>query len=172
MPPFPPNSYTVAPGFVVGPHPRRSGAPFDGAVAALWGDMQPTLVIDLTTPAEGHASYSSELLQTTPAARRVAFPIADMGVPSLPQLGAVLACITTARAAGESIYLHCAAGIGRSGLVVCAWLMYNGAAMADALAQIHTLRAHTEHPAAVPESALQAMFLAAWEHNGCPLPRS
>ena len=154
-----PSIYQVTTWLTVGPHPAAHGRSNDTRVASFLGAYRPTVVVDLTSPAEGHGDYVDQLL---PTARRVSFPIADYGVPSAAQLAAVLDTLDGAQQHREPVYLHCAAGVGRSGLVVTAYLMRAGLSLNGALEHVRTLRAHTEHPAAVPESPLQAAFLAEW----------
>jgi protein-tyrosine phosphatase len=61
------------------------------------------------------------------------------------------------------VYVHCHAGIGRTGTVAACWLVRQGRAPSDALAELQRLRRDTRDAAsASPETAAQRAFVAAW----------
>ena len=59
-------------------------------------------------------------------------PIDDGGIPSDDILERALTAIAEAERAGERIVLHCAAGMGRTGLLASAWLCRRYGLTADA----------------------------------------
>ena len=63
--------------------------------------------------------------------------IDDHGLPSEEVLERALAALAEAEAAGERIVAHCAAGMGRTGLISAAWLCRRyGLAIDDAIAEV------------------------------------
>ena len=86
-------------------------------------------------------------------------PIFEGGVePSLEWLGRVVDFIATQRRAGWPTYVHCLAGMNRSGAVVTAYLMYeHGWGRDVALAYLQDKR-----PVVQPNPALMRL-LADWE---------
>jgi atypical dual specificity phosphatase len=59
-------------------------------------------------------------------------PIDDHGLPSTPVLEQTLDTLAAAEHAGEPIVLHCAAGMGRTGLMASAWLCWRHRLEVDA----------------------------------------
>lgn len=68
------------------------------------------------------------------------FGIPDMRAPSPETMIAILNAIDAALAAGHNIYVHCYAGIGRTGTTVGCFLVRRGRPGAAALDQIALLR--------------------------------
>jgi protein-tyrosine phosphatase len=60
-------------------------------------------------------------------------PIPDMCAPTLDQLQAIVEWIDREMCEGKRVLVHCFAGIGRTGIILIAYLMYKGEAMQDAL---------------------------------------
>ena len=64
-------------------------------------------------------------------------PIVDLSVPSSPeQMSGILNAIDTAMDDGQTVYLHCWGGVGRTGTVVGCWLVRHGRTGEEALDQI------------------------------------
>jgi hypothetical protein len=99
--------------------------------------------INLTQPDE-LPSYT-QLLQEQAAWRGMAakthhFPINDYFAPSPDQMNEILSSIDTALSHGEGVYIHCRAGIGRTGGVVGCYLVHQGLSGEEALIRIRSLR--------------------------------
>ena len=50
-------------------------------------------------------------------------PIGDLGVPSIETMSSILNTIDQAHKDGKVVYVHCLAGVGRTGVVVCCYLL-------------------------------------------------
>ena len=97
---------------------------------------------------------------------RINHPITDFGVPSTSQMQIILHSIDEALVQGGKVYLHCRAGIGRTGTVAATWLVnrgMNGQAALDLLQQKwQAVDKRLEEPH-TPETAAQRQFVLAWE---------
>lgn len=86
------------------------------------------------------------------------FPIPDGSVPDGPSsMQRILEPILQALTRGEGVFVHCWAGLGRTGTVATACLIARGAPFPEALAQVRRAR-----PGAV-ETRAQSDFLQAFE---------
>lgn len=154
--------YVVDSGFVVGPHPASTNEGLDVSLRRILQEHQIAVIIDLTCPADGLQQPMTELSAALPGVQVYSFPIPDMGVPSQPLMLAILDTIDAARAQRRNIYLHCAAGIGRSGMTIACWFIRLGDSSAESLVRLANVRGdlHTQWPA--PESAVQRNYVRAW----------
>lgn len=69
------------------------------------------------------------------------FAIRDNGVPDIVLLDKIVEKIFTLTNEGKKIYIHCNQGLGRTGIVVCGYLIkHHGASSKEALEMLKTLK--------------------------------
>lgn len=98
--------------------------------------------------------------------RHQRFPIGDFGLPTRSQMTDILAAIETALNEGRNIYLHCWAGVGRTGTVVGCYLVQHGMSGEQALVRLAELFQTAEQSLyfpASPETYAQAHFVLTWQ---------
>jgi len=125
-----------------------------------------TFFLDLTEFGENRLRpYHAALRQEARSSGRVVqyrrMPIPDFETPSVEQMRHILDLLDAALAADYALYLHCYAGIGRTGTVVGCFLVRHGWSGQEALNQIVTLRRGLD-PSGQPSpitSAQRAMVL-------------
>lgn len=90
-------------------------------------------------------------------ARTLRLPVADSLPPTQAQLDRGVVAIGAGLRAGKRVAVHCAAGLGRSGTLIAAYLVSQGATPDDAIALVRTARTGSvetaEQEAAVHEFA-------------------
>ena len=126
--------------------------------------------LDLTEEGE-LAAYASLLPAGVTHVRR---PVADHGVPQLREhMSEILESLRQALAGGRAVYLHCRAGIGRTGMVVGCFLAEQGHAGEAALEELNRLWAASARSASwpsVPETDEQADYVRGWAAGAEPDP--
>jgi ADP-ribosyl-[dinitrogen reductase] hydrolase len=158
-----PNSYWVLPGrLLAGEYPG-------GATPELTRERLSRLLeagidcfLDLTQPQE-IAPYDASL----PAAvdyLRCSIP--DHGTPADPrEMTHIMQCLRGALREGRVVYLHCRAGIGRTGMVAGCLLAEQGLSGDEALAELNRLWRQSARSAqwpTVPETAGQIEYVRRW----------
>ena len=141
-----PESYWVRPGqLLAGAYPMRVGE----AEQALHQRVRQFLAVGITTCVdltEAHEFgpylpvFRAVLPEGTglPAYQRL--PIRNWDMPPPLMMVRILDTIDTALAEAQSVYVHCAAGIGRTGTVVGCYLVRHGMQGEAALEEIMRLR--------------------------------
>jgi protein tyrosine/serine phosphatase len=104
----------------------RGGAPDAPAYRQL-ADNGVTTIVDLR--AESHVNVDEPMLDRL-GLTRVSIPIRDGQTPSTEQVEKFLAVMKND---DGIVYVHCGAGVGRTGSMVAAYLVSNGASPLDAL---------------------------------------
>jgi atypical dual specificity phosphatase len=146
--PFP-NCYWLLPGrFLCGEHPSRGGPHGLAALAAAGV----THFIDLTSELDENGI-------------RLSHPIADFGVPTLQGMQATLSAAAGALRSDGVVYLHCKAGIGRTGTVAACLLVEHGFAPSEALTLLQhkwSVAGQQAYASHTPETPAQHAFIAGW----------
>ncbi len=126
------------------------------------------LFIDLTGPNEA-APYRRTLLEEAKVydveVVHQRFSIGDFGIPSPELMNLLLDAIEEGLQAGRKIYLHCWAGIGRTGTTVGCYLVRQGKTGAEALKQLSdwwkSVPKSRYYPRS-PETDMQVNFILHW----------
>jgi ADP-ribosylglycohydrolase len=165
-----PNSYWVEPGrLLAGEYPGITRPESAGRVQTLL-DAGITSFIDLT--AEGELPpYNVDLGNR---ARHRRFAITDHELPSSPEFfDDVIAAIDADLSEGRRIYLHCRAGIGRTGMAVGCYLIHrglDGKAAFDRLQELWQRCARSRSWPSVPETEEQIRYLMSWQSSRSRTP--
>jgi hypothetical protein len=146
-------SYWLAEGAVLaGRHPGAFGAAAIRAAGV-------THFVDLTAPGEPVDRYDAS------PAEHLQHPITDFGIPTVDGMNATLADIESAVASGGMVYLHCRAGIGRTGTVAACLLVnqgYGADEALDLLQQKWRVAAQRTFSPHTPETEGQRQFIRQW----------
>jgi predicted protein tyrosine phosphatase len=94
-------------------------------------------------------------------------PIRDMDVPTADEMENILDTIDSALSTGETVYVHCYGGIGRTGTVVGCYLARHGTRGDEALEQIALWREGTPDGwRESPETRDQRAMVLNWPVKG------
>jgi hypothetical protein len=160
--PFP-NTYWVVPNLLLaGEYPGDADDSQTRSRLALLGGAGIQRFLDLTEEGE-RVPYDG--LLSNPA-DYVRCPIVDCGVPyNVAQTRKALTAIREALAQQRGIYVHCRAGIGRTGLIVGCHLAEELSSGKAALKRLNTLWRQSERSAKwpkVPQTSEQADYVRHW----------
>jgi len=153
--------YWVWPGrFLAGAHPAAS---LDALLEAGVDSF-----VDLTCNQPALAGYAAAL----PAhVRWHGFAIVDYAVPGERLMHDIIDTMNAELQRGALVYLHCHAGVGRTGTALGCWLVEQGLSGPAALALIGHKRSSLAHLAAAcsPETDGQRAFVLRWSaRDGAP----
>lgn len=174
---LPGDSFWVIEGrLLAGPYPGAPSKAEAGAKLEAFLDAGVTCFVDLTEEGEGPPLHPYAPLLQDLALRRgvrvthLRIPIADVDVPISWQMRAILAAIRCALDEGETVYVHCRGGVGRTGMVVGCFLIEEGTAPDEVLERLAALRRYTKRAhRAAPETNAQRTFVTAWRAGGSTL---
>jgi ADP-ribosylglycohydrolase len=173
-----PASYWAEPGqLLAGEYPGHPDLDVADARLAALLDAGIDYFLDLTWPDELPA-YAQRLPSPyAPGPRRAVVysrrPIRDHALPREPlQMVEILDELDDALRGGHRVYVHCRAGIGRTGTVVGCWLARRLGSGAAALAALDALwrnggRSH-DYPY-TPETDEQVEYVRSWREDRSPL---
>ena len=92
------------------------------------------------------------------------FAISDFATPAPETMRAVLDTIYRATANGGKVYIHCSAGIGRTGTAVGCFFVEQGMNSKEALKQVNKLCYYARSP----ENARQKQYVRDWVNSPSP----
>ena len=165
------NSYWVLPGqLLAGEYPGGRSRDDTRVRLKQLIDAGVECFIDLTHPHELER-YDIELPLGVEYLRK---PIRDHGLPEKPEhMAEILDCIHDSLQSGRMVYVHCHAGIGRTGTVVGCFLVERGFEAEKALDQLNRLFQQSERSKSwdwVPETKEQSGFVKRWTARGVVVP--
>lgn len=157
------NAYWVREGrWLAGEHPGGATREDTRARLAALSALGIDAWLDLTAPGELPA-YEGELARGQLHIRK---PIPDHGVPLEPEhMAEIIEVIDGLLADGRNLYLHCRAGIGRTGMVVGCHLAQHGRrgdAALDALNVLWAASPRARSWPSIPETGEQRDFVYRW----------
>ena len=168
VPPVPiRNSYWVLPGKVLaGENPSANNTEATRERLGRLLNAGVECFIDLTETGEVKR-YDPELPFGIEYLRK---PIKDHGIPAQRgHMAEILDCLHDALQSGRCVYVHCRAGIGRTGTVIGCFLVERGLTGEMALDELNRLWQHCERSQSwptVPETDEQANFVRHWKARG------
>ena len=134
-------------------------------------DAGVTAFVDLTRAGESSRRgdlppYAEQLREIAgDEARHLHFPIPDMRVPEERLTAEILDAIDGELEAGGVVYVHCRAGVGRTGTIIGCWLARHGERGDAALERLEDLWEGTAlamHFPRTPENDLQHEYVRDW----------
>lgn len=157
------NAYWVLPGrLLAGEHPAAAGA------ASLRERLKNLVAegincfIDLTEAGE-FISYARGLPSGVAYFRQ---SIRDHGLPEgEARMREILDCLAAALRDGRNVYLHCRAGVGRTGMVAGCWLVEQGRSGDEALEELNRLWQQSPRSLqwfSIPETDAQTDYVRRW----------
>ncbi|HVN43967.1 MAG TPA: ADP-ribosylglycohydrolase family protein [Steroidobacteraceae bacterium] len=159
-----PNSYWVLPArLLAGEYPGAATPELTRPRLARLLEAGIDCFLDLTHSQE-IAPYEAGLPEGVIYLRR---SIQDHAIPAAPaQMAEILDCLESARREGRVTYLHCRAGIGRTGMVVGCLLAEQGFIGDEALNELNRLWRQSARSAlwpSVPETPEQVEYVRSWK---------
>lgn len=118
---------------------KLAGTPLPGAVNETDVDMQAlkrcgvTVLVSLTEQDVDQAALARNGL------RNVHLPVYDRQPPSVSQLQMLMLKMKRLLLDGEVLAVHCLAGLGRTGTVLAAWLVFEGVTAEEALRRVREI---------------------------------
>lgn len=159
----PPASYLVEPGIWAGSYiGARTDAQTDAHIAWLRA-QRIWCVIDISSPDDHLPPYDMVLAQQAPEIVYRNYPIRDGYVPSPALMYAILEQLSTCKANGTCVYIHCWGGVGRTGTVVACWYMRRGMHASAALRLLNETRQFAGLKRTSPDFHTQIDFVEQWK---------
>jgi len=128
-----------------------------------------TLFIDLTEENE-QAPYmplvEEEAARLGVRVEHHRWPLKDLAEPPEDKIVAILDDLDAALRAGHTVYVHCKAGVGRTGVVVGTYLVRRGLPGEEALAQIARWREDVPDDRPSPLVERQRELVRRWSEDG------
>jgi hypothetical protein len=164
-----PASYWVKPGrFLAGEYPGRPNSLHmrQRAHALLGAGFD--VFVDLTRPDEREPYFPALQQKASRYGLTLShqrFAIGDLGLPTVEGMVRILDAIDTALVDGRNVYLHCWAGVGRTGTAVGCYLVRHGRSGEQALnhlARLYSTSLQSHYYRRSPETQEQVDFIRNW----------
>jgi hypothetical protein len=159
--PFPNSYWVIADRLLAGEHPAGFGHNVDDRLQSLQA-AGIDAYFDLTETGE-EPEYHTFLPKNAEYRR---FSIADQGVPlNVTETCAIIAAVQDALARQRRAFIHCRAGIGRTGLIVGCLLaeeIGNGRKALSRLNKLWQQSARSKHWPRVPQTSEQSDYIRHW----------
>jgi hypothetical protein len=157
------DSYWVAQCFLAGEYPGDADGDASQRRLGAFARAGVTLFVDLTHPSDPVEPYGRLLDGGT---RRIAHPIVDFGTTTIPHMARILDDVDAAIGEGDTVYVHCWGGIGRTGTAVGCWLVRHGLGGNDPIGRIAELRRDvSDAHVASPQTSAQRAMVRAWKRG-------
>jgi len=169
--PFPSTYWVVPDQLLAGEHPVEISEDLTLARLSALLDAGIRTFVNLTEEREKMQSYS-HLVRTLVADQHkdikvLRMPIPDRNIPTVENLRAILNVIDDSVANGNPVFVHCFAGIGRTGTIVGCYLRRHGRATdQNVIAKISELRRQMPGGAeASPHTPEQVELVKSWKEG-------
>lgn len=170
-----PWTYSIVPGlFFAGPYPSSVDEEEGAQKLRILLDAGVRHFVNLTEEREADLAgrpfrhYEQLAVSLEPTCLHQRFAIVDGSIPSTDQMKSILDAIDASLFVGRPVYVHCWGGVGRTGTVVCCWLLRHGHAdRTNVLDVLRALRLKDEHRGRrrSPETFVQEEFVGNWEEE-------
>jgi len=118
---------------------RLAGTPKPGILADLDYDMTALKRVGITTLVNLMEDRFDQDVLDNYEIKSIHFPIVDMSVPAIAEAKKFCQQIEEQMAAGEVLALHCKAGLGRTGTMLAAILIWEGLSALEALEKVRCI---------------------------------
>ena len=140
-------------------HPERRMA--GGGALAAFDDELPTLHAQGVRAVVSLLNIPSDAsVYKTAGFEYVCLPVPDGGAPTIEQVKLFVRFVTARRASQQAVAVHCEAGLGRTGTLLAAYLISEGASAASAIQRVRSVER------VAVETRRQIQFLEEFARNG------
>ncbi|MGE8318719.1 MAG: ATP-binding cassette domain-containing protein [Comamonas sp.] len=118
---------------------RLAGTPKPGVVQSIDVDLTALRTCGVTTLVTLTETNMDQAALARHGMRNVFLPVKDREPPSVAQLQMLMIKMKRLLLGGEVLAVHCLAGLGRTGTVLAAWLIFEGVTAEEALRRVRAI---------------------------------